>query len=98
MKFVLCVVLLALALGQAPAPAAPAAPAGGAAPAAPAKAQATVTEITLKDSAHLMRLIQGINETSVWVIQFHDNDPEEGFVANLKDELKNNPTLKDQTY
>jgi len=45
-----------------------------------------------------MRFIQGINETSVWIIQFHDNDPEDNFVNAIKDELKNNPTLKDQSY
>ncbi len=77
MKVIIVLCLVSLVFSQAPPPAA--APAAGAAPAAPAKAQANVTEITIKDSANLMRLIQGINETTVWIIQFHDNDPEDGF-------------------
>ena len=77
MKVIIVLCLVSLVFSQAPAPAP--APAAGAAPAAPAKAQANVTEITIKDSANLMRLIQGINETTVWIIQFHDNDPEDGF-------------------
>ncbi len=30
-----------------------------------------------KDSKELMRDIQGINEDTVWIVQFHDNDPED---------------------
>ena len=96
MKAIIVLCLVALAFSQTPT--ATPAPTAGAAPAAPAKAQANVTEITIKDSANLMRLIQGINETTVWIIQFHDNDQEDGFTQAIKDELKNNPTLKDVSY
>ena len=45
-----------------------------------------------------MRLLQGINETTVWIIQFHDNDPEAKFADNIKTELANNDLLKAPAY
>ena len=45
---------------------------------------ANVQEFELKDSKDLMKTIQGINEDTVWVIQFHDNDPEDELLDGVK--------------
>ena len=65
---------------------------------APAKPAADVQEIKIGNSKELMRYIQGINETTVWIVEFHDNDPEEKFTDNIKTELASNDLLKDVTY
>ena len=91
MKSVVVLCLLALALAADPQPAA-------AANTPPPKPVADVLEMKLASSKELMRYLQGINETTVWIVQFHDNDPEANFVQTIKDELANNDALKDVTY
>ena len=98
MKVILLAVLVALVFSQAPAGGAPAA---GAAPAAPAKTPADVQVIKVINSKELMGLLQGINETTVWVVNFHDNDSEDKFTTftdSLKNEIATNPLVKDPTY
>lgn len=51
-----------------------------------------------KDSKELMRDIQGINEDYVWIVQFHDNDPEQDLATGLSDCVTNNQKLQDQSY
>ena len=58
---------------------------------------ATVEEFELKDSKELMRTIQGINEDTVWIIQFHDNDPEDDLLDGIKDCLSSDK-LEDDSY
>ena len=43
----------------------------------------TIEDFDAEDSEDLMEKIQGIAESTVWIIEFHDSDPEEG----LKDDI-----------
>ena len=51
-----------------------------------------------KDSKELMRDIQGINEDYVWIVQFHDNDPEQELASGLSGCLSDNQKLQDKSY
>lgn len=52
---------------------------------------ATVEEVEFVDSKQLMRDIQGIEEDTVWIIQFHDNDEEDGLKDTIEAGLKEDP-------
>jgi hypothetical protein len=51
-----------------------------------------------KDSKEMMRAIQGINEDYVWIVQFHDNDPETTLATTVSDCLTNAQKLQDKSY
>ena len=40
-------------------------------------------EVTFDDSDKMLEAIKGIAESTVWVIQFHDNDPETGMMDSI---------------
>lgn len=87
------IVLLVAIVAFAADPAKPA-PAGGPAPEAP---KIDITEVTFADSKELLQKIQGINESTVWIVQFHDNDPEKDVATKLADCFKEE-SLKDKSY
>lgn len=56
-----------------------------------AAAAKTVTEVEFEDSDKLMKAIQGIEEDTVWIVEFHDNDPEKTLKDTLNEALKKEP-------
>jgi hypothetical protein len=45
----------------------------------------------------MLKQIQGINESTVWIVQFHDNDPEENMKDNINKCFDDEP-LSDKSY
>ena len=62
----------------------------------------TIEDFDAEDSEDLMEKIQGIAESTVWIIEFHDSDPEEGLKddiqAGFSEEPYDEPEYEDYKY
>lgn len=56
-----------------------------------------IEDVEFQDSRGLLQKIQGINESVVWIIQFHDNDPEKD-VSNKLVKCFEDEHLSDKSY